>query len=52
MTAQKKIRDILSAKSIPDMYPRYYPDVKQDTFCPEILTNKINYALGWTNKKP
>lgn len=51
MTAQKKIRDILSTKSIPDMYPRYYPDVKQDTFCPEILTNKINYALGWTNKK-
>lgn len=34
MTAQKKIKDVLAAKAPPDMYPRYYPDVRQDTFCP------------------
>jgi hypothetical protein len=51
-TAQKKIRDVISTKTVPDQYPRYYNDVNQESYFPELQTNKVDYALGKTLRKP
>ena len=54
MTAQKKIKAIIAEKNVPELYPRYYTDIKQESYNPEILTEKFNYAVSVTrlDKRP
>lgn len=37
MTAQKKIKAIIAEKTTPELYPRYYSDIRQESYNPEII---------------
>jgi hypothetical protein len=52
MTAQKKIKTMLSEKNVPDQLPRYYTDVKQDSYNPILQTEKIKFAMGKIDYRP
>lgn len=52
MTAQKKIRNIISDKNVPESYPRYYADVKQDSYDPDLQYEKYKFAIGRTDRRP
>lgn len=51
-TAQKKIKELIAMKTVPDKYPRYYSDVIQDSYNPELQIQKVEYALGKSSRKP
>lgn len=38
MTAQKKIKNLLMDKNVPELYPRGYSDVRQDGYNPILQT--------------
>lgn len=46
ITAQKKIKNIIDEKGAPDKYQRYYSDVHQPSYNPQLQYNKIRYAQG------
>ncbi len=40
-TAQKKIKDLIASKAVPDKYPRYFSDVSQESYNPELQSSKV-----------
>ena len=46
MAAQKKIKDLILEKNIPDMYPKNYSDIKILHYNPLPLEQKITYNSG------
>lgn len=52
MTAQKKIRNILLEKNVPELFPRHLADIKQDSYNPMLVTDKVRFALGKTDIRP
>lgn len=46
MTAQKKIRQMLGDKNIPDYYPRGWPEMKEHWYNPEFVEDKLKFAMG------
>lgn len=52
MTAQKKIKNIILEKSVPDTYLRNYSDVRQEIYDPSLPYEKYKYAMGQTNIQP
>lgn len=52
MTAQKKIKNILAEKNVPDQLPRYYSDVKQESYNPILQTEKVKFAMGKLDHRP
>jgi hypothetical protein len=52
MTVQKKIKDVIILKAPPETYPRYYSDVHQESYNPQLIADKIEFAQGRTNRRP
>ena len=52
MAAQKKIRNLIEEKGAQERYPRYYADVRQESFNPQLRQAKIRYAQGLTDTRP
>jgi hypothetical protein len=52
MTAQKKIKHILLEKNVPEQLPRYFSDVKQESYNPILQTEKVKFAMGKLDHRP
>ena len=52
MTAQKKIKNLILEKNIPEMYPRNYSDIKSLSYNPLIFEQKINFARNNSLERP
>lgn len=46
MTAQKKIKNLILEKNIPENYPRNFHDIKTLIYNPLLVEHKINYCNG------
>ena len=52
MTTQKKIKQLLMEKTIPETYPRNYSDIKVLYYNPQHVEHKIKFNLGLTDEQP
>lgn len=52
MTAQKKIKNLILEKNIPDMYPRNYADIKTLSHNPLLFEQKVKFCNGKSLERP